>query len=975
MAGLHIGKIIGTALTIVSWLFVSLGAEPLQPSLQTESVDRSLSADDATCGALNYNSGFCRPGQIIPSVIRIVDGKVYVGGSTIMPGVNGAATTIWGVFVWDGSHWSFPTYDQGLEPRAGTDLIKSIEVVGSDIYVGGTFNGTIGGNSPGIRNIARWDGQSWHTLGSGLNSSVWTIAAADTGTTIFVGGEFTKSDTTTLNRLAQWDGSSWLPLLQSGGSVPGTNNRVNDLAVRGDTVFCCGLFTTVGDGLRARYVARWSRTTQTWAEIGGGTSSYTYHLVIHDSDMYISGAFTLVGSGDSVRNVARWDGHGWHDVGLNGAFKVDDIAVSDSGLLYFCGDFGLGVNSAMRYVGQWNGTTWSPINSVCNSDQPVTRVETGGNDIYIIGGGGTCTGLTGGLAHSNGERWVGLGNGVSSSTADLFAILIDHDTVYACGKFEQAGGEQRDFSLSQWYDNGWHRVRAGSFSGIGPNTFQYPVYAMDKYGGKLYAGGNFTQTGGHTVYSIAAWDGSDWSGLGGDNTGFNGATVRAMAEFNNDLYIGGDFTSAETPGGPLDVSGLVRWNGTSWQSIIADQGFNGVGGSVFALAPDGNVLYTGGRFSRSDAVPSANIAVWDGIAWHGLGSGVGGSVPAGTVVQVNSIAVSGPDLFAGGNFSNAINFDSSVVQVHNLARWDGQHWHASGNFNGAINAIYARGGELYAAGAFTLVDAVPANHLARWDGDQWNAVGDGTRGLETGSTGVLYCLTPDDSGMWMGGRFTHAGSLPISNITHWNFCTVSPPLAGEDTAFVNGTEVTVDWQAPTAGKSSLRPRAVTFQVQVGNGTDFEVIAADLSNIIDTFITISGLEQNTFYSWRVRAVIDGTAGAWSERSTFTTGIATDITDPSEILPKVFSLSQNYPNPFNPSTTIRFTLPRQTFVRLEIFNVLGQKVTTQVDQLMPAGDYTISWDGTDNAGRPVSSGVYLYRITAGEFVDTRKMLLLK
>ena len=83
-----------------------------------------------------------------------------------------------------------------------------------------------------------------------------------------------------------------------------------------------------------------------------------------------------------------------------------------------------------------------------------------------------------------------------------------------------------------------------------------------------------------------------------------------MAEFNNDLYIGGDFTSAETPGGPLDVSGLVRWNGTSWQSIIADQGFNGVGGSVFALAPDGNVLYTGGRFQpeqsyRLTRLPSA----------------------------------------------------------------------------------------------------------------------------------------------------------------------------------------------------------------------------------------------------------------------------------------------------------------------------------------------------------------------------------
>ncbi|HKK20445.1 MAG TPA: hypothetical protein VJ983_03155, partial [candidate division Zixibacteria bacterium] len=132
-------------------------------------VTTGFSFADSSCGASNYASGFGRPGQIVPSVIRVVNGKVYVGGSTTMPDANGNAATVWGVFIWDGSSWSYPSYDMGLEPRNGADLIKAIEVVGNDVYVGGTFNGTIGGGTQYIRNIARWDGQSWHPLRGGLN--------------------------------------------------------------------------------------------------------------------------------------------------------------------------------------------------------------------------------------------------------------------------------------------------------------------------------------------------------------------------------------------------------------------------------------------------------------------------------------------------------------------------------------------------------------------------------------------------------------------------------------------------------------------------------------------------------------------------------------------------------------------------------------------------------------------------------------
>lgn len=85
--------------------------------------------------------------------------------------------------------------------------------------------------------------------------------------------------------------------------------------------------------------------------------------------------------------------------------------------------------------------------------------------------------------------------------------------------------------------------------------------------------------------------------------------------------------------------------------------------------------------------------------------------------------------------------------------------------------------------------------------------------------------------------------------------------------------------------------------------------------------------------------------------------------------------NYPNPFNPSTTIRYYLPQDERVMLIVYNVLGEVVRTLVDEQSAAGEKSIVWDGRDNLGREVSSGVYIYRIQAGEFLQTRKMMLLR
>ncbi len=94
-----------------------------------------------------------------------------------------------------------------------------------------------------------------------------------------------------------------------------------------------------------------------------------------------------------------------------------------------------------------------------------------------------------------------------------------------------------------------------------------------------------------------------------------------------------------------------------------------------------------------------------------------------------------------------------------------------------------------------------------------------------------------------------------------------------------------------------------------------------------------------------------------------------------LPDGFELKQNYPNPFNPTTEIAFTIPEAQQVRLEVYNINGQKVRTLIDAVITAGSHTIEWDATDDSGVKVASGVYLYRLTAGDITTSKKMTLLK
>jgi len=106
-----------------------------------------------------------------------------------------------------------------------------------------------------------------------------------------------------------------------------------------------------------------------------------------------------------------------------------------------------------------------------------------------------------------------------------------------------------------------------------------------------------------------------------------------------------------------------------------------------------------------------------------------------------------------------------------------------------------------------------------------------------------------------------------------------------------------------------------------------------------------------------------------------GSVTTVTERENNPPVEFMLGQNYPNPFNPSTTLKYDLPQQAEVRLKIFDVQGRHVRTLVNQPQPAGRYAITWDGRNERGESIASGVYLYQLRAGTFAQTRRMALVR
>lgn len=204
--------------------------------------------------------------------------------------------------------------------------------------------------------------------------------------------------------------------------------------------------------------------------------------------------------------------------------------------------------------------------------------------------------------------------------------------------------------------------------------------------------------------------------------------------------------------------------------------------------------------------------------------------------------------------------------------------------------------------------------------------------------------------------------------------------------FKTGFPITPDLSYPinNTGNISLdttlclysNPAAESYRIILARSADFasNTIFADTSDLMDTTFSVTGLNTSTFYFWKVKASNQYGTSNWGASWRFKTLNPTDLQ--SEIIsPTDYVLEQNNPNPFNPVTQIRYTLHQLANVQLKIYDILGREVKTLVNSEQSAGAYRIEWCGTNKFGAQVASRMYIYRIVAGEFVQTKKMMFLK
>lgn len=214
-------------------------------------------------------------------------------------------------------------------------------------------------------------------------------------------------------------------------------------------------------------------------------------------------------------------------------------------------------------------------------------------------------------------------------------------------------------------------------------------------------------------------------------------------------------------------------------------------------------------------------------------------------------------------------------------------------------------------------------------------------------------------------EFAQNSALTVSNFPVWGTCPSLPDqiLLEKPSKGSQGVSLTPEmvWKPDSS--------ATSYQLQISEG--FEPIVIDTLSVDTNFKLSSHLKSNTVYTWKVRGYnknIKTGFGEWSETYNFTT--LTSVSSETEEAPIEFTLNQNYPNPFNPITQIRYGIPEASEVRLTVYNALGRRVATLVNEKQSAGWHNITFNASS-----LSGGLYIYRLQAGKVINTKKLLLIK
>lgn len=836
----------------------------------------------------------------------------------------------------DDKYWS------GAFGSAG--VVGEISVVAisgcNDIYVGGEFAG-IGGVP--ARNIARWDGDRWYSVGEGtedgVSGVVHTIEVDDVDN-VYVGGRFDKAGSVTVNNIARWNGTEWKAL---GGGVDAfddwqlpTPGEVYAIATDGNNVYVGGRFDSIG--LPKRYasnIAVWNGIS--WNPMGDGlvgdmSGQPPYRGEVHAvkvgfDGVYAGGIFASSGA-TQLNGFAMWDGSAWDVVGGGISSEEGDVEVWTIDVngpdVYIGGRFDQVGETSANNIAVWAGMLGKWFTLGEGSSTTVTALVVDGIKIYAAGQFPEFNGTKpNNIAVWNGQAWEGLGRSADNGTDSLvLSIALNSSQVFIAGAFETAGpASAGGIALWDVATQTWKPLNKNVAAGGGVNGLVYAMALTDDF---VYVGGHFSTVGLIKTNSLARWNRTTgvWSALGGgigidpDVSTTLLPSVRAITVDGKNIYVGGRFDFA----GGVRANNVARWDGIQWSPLGQGIGPNAGNGpydstsTVYALAAKDGILYAGGEFTVAGGSQANRVARWTEATstWEPLGGGIGGS---SFNTRVNAIAIGSLGVYVGGVFPVA-----GEVRASNIALFNESGWNALGR--GVNNSVYAIAVDdeenVYAGGNFTTAGGKDIDRIARWNGTDWFNVG-------VGFKRTVYALSVGVDGLYAAGDFITSSIEETSRIARWN---------GEY------------WEGLGSGLNN----------EV-NGASAYALAQDGEDVfVGGSFTLAGGQSSV------------NIGKWSKPGNGfapVNGIAS--VERSASVQTSVSL-QTWPNPVVSSGTFSLELSRETSVRIALYSMTGEEVAVLHDGPLSKGENRVQWERNQLPG-----GIFLYRAQGQGINETGTIIL--
>ena len=661
------------------------------------------------------------------------------------------------------------------------------------------------------------------------------------------------------------------------------------------------------------------------------------------------------------------------DNGLPNTFLTCLAVIPDSSELLFAGTQGKGI-----FVSTNEGENWSNSSNGLSSNYihyvlaDYDSAESGNANIYA------CTDLGISISKNSGGSWAQTGLGNMALSIAVKHFKNGETNIYAGLDYVSSGCLQ----LSTDSGKTWTSMR----DYFPPNNSVFAVCVSKDSMSDVLAG-----CGGAGVFKSTD-NGSTWNA---SNTGLNGNDIYSLATIDN------PDNKTTILAGTYNNFFISSDNGVNWTSKQFGYLFNRVqdlivnNGNIIAKTFNGVYYSTnyGESWATITSLPNNNVRAFviaPGfppsiyIGYDGGGVFVstdnGNSwVPAGIVgnnilysLAVNPAASGSFTLYAGtanGVYASsdygtnwiqnglentdvktfAFNKKDLITATNNgayISSDNGKTWveAVSGLKSENIHSLIGRGLNTFAStdsGIFLWKDT-----SAKWIPVNEGLLNTSTVSMSISSTDLF--VGTYGSGIWKRSLSELIGNPPVA-----------PQLVSPITdSTINQTKIT--WRSVS--------NADSYELQVAYDSSFTNIILDTS-LIDTTIQISKLIDGNRYYWRVSSENSAGESSYSDIWSFNF-VLTGVDQTGSGIPKVFSLEQNYPNPFNSTTTINYSIPKASLVTIKIYDVLGNEVSTLLNTEKSAGYYKLKF----NASK-LASGIYFYRMRAGDFISIKKLILLK